>query len=99
MTESDEFSGPVVFEARFPPEARFAATAAGLAARLAAACGCAPRASEDVRDEVSRAFGEAQASAGGAGIDLTLRADRGAFEAELACGGRAFLHCSKTAPA
>jgi hypothetical protein len=96
MSESDEFSGPVVFEARFPPDSRFAATAGELAARLAAACGCAPHATEEVRGDVSRAFGEALGSAGGAGLDLTLRADRGAFEAELACDGRALLHCSKT---
>ena len=36
------------------------------------------------------------AAAGGNGIDVTLRTDDGAFEADVACGGQAILHCSKT---
>jgi len=98
MTETAESTGPVAFAANFPPEARFAATAAELAGRLAAACGCAPEAAEEVRGAVNRAFGEAlaPAAAGGNGIDVTLRTDDGAFEADVACGGRAILHCSKT---
>jgi hypothetical protein len=98
MTETAESTGPVAFAARFPPEARFAATVGELAARLAAACGCAPEAAEEVRGAVRGAFGEALASAaaGGHGIDVTLRTDDGAFEADIACGGRTLLHCSRT---
>ena len=96
MAETDEIAGPMAFEARFPPEDRFAATAGEIAARLAVTCGCAPGAAEEVRGEVSRAFAAALASSGGEGLQLTLRAEDGAFAADLACGGRALLHCSKT---
>ena len=98
MTETAESTGPVAFAARFPPEERFAVTAGELAGRLAAACGCRPEAAEEVRGAVNRAFGEAlePAAAGGNGIDVTLRTDDGAFEADVACGGQAILHCSKT---
>ena len=98
MSDTAEPIGPVAFAVSFPPEARFAATAGDLAARLASVCGCAPGAAEEVRGAVNRAFGEALASAaaGGSGIDVTLRTDDGAFEADVACGGRAILHCSKT---
>ena len=98
MTETAESTGPVGFAANFPPEARFAPVAGELAARLAAACGCTPEAAEEVRGAVNRAFGEAlaPAAAGGNGIDVTLRTDDGAFEADVACCGRAILHCSKT---
>jgi len=97
MAETAESTGPVAFAARFPPEARFAATAAELAARLAESCGCAPQAAQEIRGAVNRAFGDALASAAAVGsdIDLSLRTDDGAFEADLACGGRAILHCSK----
>jgi hypothetical protein len=96
MAETAESTGPMAFAASFPPEARFAATAAELAGRLAAACGCAADAAEEIRRAVDRAFGEALAAAGASGIDVTLRTDDGAFEAGVACGGRAFLHCSRT---
>ena len=98
MSETSDSTGPLAFAASFPPEARFAATAGELAARLASACGCAPEAAEEVRGAVNRAFGEALASAaaGGSGIDVTLRTDDGAFEADVTCAGRAVLHCSKT---
>jgi hypothetical protein len=98
MIETAESTGPVAFAASFPPEDRFAATAGELAARLAASCGCAPETAEEVRRAVHRAFGEALASAasGGRGIDLTLRTDDGAFEADVACGGQAILHCART---
>jgi hypothetical protein len=59
MSETAQSIGPVAFAARFPPEERFVATAAEIAARLAAACGCAPEAAEEVRGAVSRAFSEA----------------------------------------
>lgn len=97
MTETSEATGPLAFAARFPPEARFVATAAELAARLAAASGCAAAAAEDIRGTVQTAFQEALASASApdAGIDLTLRAGDGVFEAELASGGAALCHCSK----
>jgi hypothetical protein len=96
MTETAESTGPVAFAARFPPEERFAATAAEIAGRLASACGCAADAADEIRGEVSRAFGEAVAAPGASDIDVTLRTDDGAFEADVACGGRAILHCSKT---
>jgi hypothetical protein len=98
MTETAESTGPMAFAARFPPDARFAGMAGELAARLAGACGCAPGAAEQLRGAVSGAFGEAlaPAAAGGHGIDVTLRTDNGAFEADVACGGQTLLHCSKT---
>lgn len=98
MTETAETTGPVAFAARFPPEVRYAVTAGELAARLAAACGCTPEAAEQLRGAVNGAFGEAIASAtaGGQLIDVTLRTDNGAFEADVACGGRTLLHCSET---
>jgi hypothetical protein len=101
MTDTDELPGPVAFAARFPPEERFGATAGKLAARLAEACGCTPEAAEEVRGDVRRAFGDAVASAGdgGDGVEITLRAADGTFEADVTCGGRALLHCTKTRPA
>jgi hypothetical protein len=97
MIESADATGPVAFVASFPPDARFAATAAELAGRLASACGCEPGAADEVRGAVSAAFGQALAlDPGGASvIDVALRTDDGAFEAEVACGGRTVLHCSK----
>jgi hypothetical protein len=98
MTETADATGPVAFVASFPPDARFAATAAELAGRLASACGCAPDAAEEVRSEVRTAFGQALAlePGGASGVDLTLRTDNGAFEADVACEGRTILHCSRT---
>jgi hypothetical protein len=97
MTETSDPTGRLDFAARFPPEERFAAIAAELAARLAAACGCAAGAAEDIRGAVRAAFQQAIASAGGeAGIDLTLRAGDGVFDADLASGGSALCHCSKS---
>jgi hypothetical protein len=95
MGETAESTGPLAFAASFPPEARFVATAAEIAARLAVACGCAPEAAEEVRGAVNRAFSEALTSTVGRdGVDVTLRSDDRAFEADVACGGRAILHCS-----
>ncbi|MFO7694639.1 MAG: hypothetical protein R6V57_16265 [Vicinamibacterales bacterium] len=97
MTETSEPTGPLAFAARFPPEERFAAIAAELAARLAAACGCAAGAAEEIRSAVRIGFEQALAGAGGeAGIDLTLRAGNGVFDADLASGGSALCHCSKS---
>jgi hypothetical protein len=95
MAEPDESTGPMAFTASFPPEERFAATAGEIAARLAAACGCAAEAADEIRNAVAAAFGEALAVAAASGIDVALRTDDGAFEADVACGGRALLHCSK----
>jgi hypothetical protein len=97
MADTEETPGPATFVASFPPEERFAATAAEIAARLATACGCAPEASEDVRGAVGRAFTEVlpSAAAGRRGIEVTLRSDERAFEADVACGGQAILHCTK----
>ena len=96
MADTDEPAGPMAFAATFPPEARFAATAAEIAARLAAASGCAAEAADEVRIAVGAAFGEALAltAAAASGIDLTLRTGDAAFEADVACGGRALLHRS-----
>ena len=101
MAELEDTTGPMAFAATFPPEPRFAATAGELAARLASACGCADDAVSAVRDAVSRAFGEAVAgaAAGGDAIDVTVRSDGAAFEADLACAGKALLHCSAPRPA
>lgn len=101
MTEPDATTGPMAFTAAFPPEERFAATAGEIAGRLAAACGCTSAAADEVRDAVSKAFGVAVggAASSGTAIDVTVRAEDAAFEADLACGGRALLHCSKTRPA
>jgi hypothetical protein len=96
MAEPDESTGPMAFTASFPAEERFAATAGEIAARLAAACGCAAEAADEIRNAVGAAFGEALANASPSGIDVTLRTDNGSFEADVACGGRALLHCSKT---
>jgi hypothetical protein len=97
MAEPDESTGPMAFTASFPPEERFAATAGEIAARLAAACGCGAEAADEIRNAVGAAFGEALALAVAAasGIDVALRTEDGAFEADVACGGRALLHCSK----
>ena len=97
MTETADADGPLAFAASFPPEERFAATAAEIAARLAAACGCGPEAAEEIRGAVDRAFRDALSSAGAgeAGIDLTLRAADGVFDADVASGGAALCHCSR----
>jgi hypothetical protein len=87
----------MAFTANFPPEARFAPTAAEIAARLAGACGCAAETADEIRAAVVAAFGAALALAAAAtsGIDVTLRAGGSAFEADVACGGHSLLHCSK----
>jgi len=97
MAEPDESTGPMAFAANFPPEARFAPTAAEIAARLAGACGCTAEAADEIRAAVVAAFGAALALAPAAasGIDVTLRTGGAAFEADVACGGRSLLHCSK----
>ena len=99
MTEPDAPTGPVAFAASFPPESRFAATAGEIAARLASVCGCAADVVDQVRDAVSRTFGEAVAAPGAAPIDMTVRSEGATFEADMACDGRALLHCSKPRPA
>lgn len=98
MSETDESTGPMAFLASFPPDERFAATVGEIACRLAAACGCPAEAADEVRNAVSAAFGEAVplAAASASDVDLALRTADGAFEAEVACGGRALLRCSKT---
>ena len=98
MAELDDTIGPIAFAASFPPEQRFAATAGEISARLASACGCAAAAVDAVRDAVSRGFGEAVggAASGGHAIEVTIRSDGAAFEADLACAGQALLHCSKS---
>lgn len=97
MTDAADTTGPMAFAASFPPDERFAATAAEIAARLASASGCASAAAEEIRGVVNAAFREALASAGaaGPGIDLTLKTSDGAFDADVACGGAAICHCSK----
>jgi hypothetical protein len=101
MAETDEPAGPWTFAASFPPEERFVATAAELAARLASACGCEQHAAEEVRGAVGLAFSQAldAAADGTGGIDLTLRTGAGGFEADVACGGQVLLHCAKPRPA
>lgn len=97
MTDAAESNGPMAFAASFPLEERFAATAAEIAARLAAASGCAPEAAEEIRGAVYRAFRGALAAAGAgeAGIDLTLRTADGVFDADVASGGASLCHCSR----
>lgn len=98
MTETVESTSPLVFTASFPPEERFVATAAEIAARLAASCGCDPAAAGDIRGAVVGAFRQALAetAAGPRGVDLTLRAANGVFDADVAFGGAELCHCSRT---
>lgn len=97
MTDTPESAGPLGFAANFPPDERFAATAGELGARLAAASGCAPDAADAIRDAVDAAFriAVAAAGAGGSGVDVMFRTTGGAFDADVARGHDAFLHCSK----
>ena len=97
MAETTETTAPLAFAASFPPEERFVATAAELAGRLAASCGCAAEAVEEIRTAVHGAFREALASSGPCGpcIDLTLQAEDGVFNADVASGGAALCHCSR----
>ena len=97
MIDPAEATGPLAFAANFPPEERFAATVAEIAARLAAASGCAPEAAEEIRGAVDTAFRQAlvSARAGKPGIDVTFRTTDGFFDADLSCGRDAILHCSR----
>jgi hypothetical protein len=97
MTDPETATGPLAFAASFPPEERFAATAAEIAARLAAGAGCVSSATEEIRGAVVTAFRGALAAAGrnGLTIDLALRTTDGAFDADLTCGRAAVLHCSR----
>jgi hypothetical protein len=97
MTETADTTGPLAFAASFPPDERFAATAAEIAGRLAVSCGCAAEAAEEIRGAVHSAFRQALASSvpGGAGIDLTLRAEDGVFDADVTFGGADLCHCSR----
>ena len=97
MFETSETLAPLAFAASFPPEARFVATAAEIAGRLAASCGCSAEAAEEIRGAVHGAFLEVLAASapGGACIDLTLLANDGVFDADVASGGAALCHCSR----
>jgi hypothetical protein len=97
MIEPPESAGPLAFAANFPPEERFAATAAEIAARLASASGCAPEAAEEIRGAVDGAFRSALASAGAGrpGIDVSFRTTNGSFDADVAFAGAALCHCSR----
>ena len=97
MTDPETATGPLAFAASFPPEERFAATAAEIAARLAAGAGCVSSVTEEIRGAVAVAFLGALAAAGrnGLPIEMTLRTTDGAFDADLTCGHAAVLHCSR----
>jgi hypothetical protein len=97
MAETDTAAGPLAFAATFPPEERFAATAAELAARLAVSAGCSPAAAEELRAAVDGAFRRVLASSrdARAAIDLTLKTADGVFDADLAAGGVGVFHCSR----
>ena len=97
MAETIETTAPLAFAASFPPEDRFVATAAEIAGRLAASCGCSAEAAEQIRGAVQVAFREILASSApdGACIDLTLVAHDGVFDADVASGGAPRCHCSR----
>jgi hypothetical protein len=97
MVETDRPTGPLAFTASFPPEERFASTAAELAARLAGSAGCPEPAAREVRAEVEAAFRAAlsRGRANGASIDLCLRTSDSVFDADLTCGRVALLHCTR----
>jgi hypothetical protein len=97
MVEPSASAGPLALAASFPPEPRFAATAAEIAARLAMTSGCSLEAAEEIRGAVDRAFRSALASpgAGEPGIDVAFKTTDGFFDADVASGGAAFCHCSR----
>jgi hypothetical protein len=98
MAETDPEPGPLAFAASFPPEERFALTAAELAARLAGSAGCVAQAGGEIHAAVEAAFRQAVANAraNGAPVELALRASDAAFSADVACGGSCVLHWTRT---
>jgi hypothetical protein len=88
----DKSTGPLTFAASFSPDARLASTAGELAAKFAQTTGCAEAAIQGVRDAVGTAFDAALEAAGGASVDLALRAADGSFAADLTSGARSYLH-------
>jgi anti-sigma regulatory factor (Ser/Thr protein kinase) len=97
MTDMENPGGPLAFAASFPPDERYAPTAADLAARLAAAAGCGEAAAEDFRLVVDEAFRAVLAGDRPVqlSIDVSFRASAASFDADLSCGSERLLHCSR----
>ena len=97
MTAMEKPGGPLAFAASFPPDARYAPTAADLAARLAAAAGCSEAGAEDVRLAVDGAFRVALSGdrPDGLSIEVSIQTSHAFFDADLSCGGERLLHCSR----
>ena len=98
MAETDGAPGPLAFAASFPPEERFASTAAELAARLAGSAGCVSEAAGEIRAAVAAAFRQAIANArpDGPAVELALRASDSSFSADVTCDGSSVLHWTRT---
>ncbi len=99
MTETSDATGPLAFAASFPPEERFAATAAELAARLAGRVRL--RGGRGRGNPGRRADGVPGGPRGGRGADGAASTSRcgpadGVFDADLACGRRGALSLLET---
>jgi len=96
MTDTEKTSGPLAFDASFPPDERFVSTAADLAAKLATAAGCSEGVAEDVRLAVDAAFRLALSGdrPDGLDIELSLRTSGASLDADVTCGGETLLRCS-----
>jgi hypothetical protein len=103
MPHMEKSTAPLDFSASFPADARFAPTAAELAAKLAQATGCAEGDSQDLRLAVDGAFQRALSGApvngASASIDLVLRSTDASFATDLTCGDRTLLHVTHSRPA
>ena len=97
MTDMEKRGGPLALAASFPPDERYAPTAADLAARLAAAAGCGEAAAEDIRLAVDGAFRVALAGdrPDELSIEVSCRTSHAFFDADLSCGSERLLHCSR----
>jgi hypothetical protein len=85
-------TGPLIFAASFPRDARFGPTAGELAARLAQTNGCADASNQEIREAVGAAFDAALAEDMTASIDLALSASGESFATDVTCGPRSYLH-------
>jgi hypothetical protein len=98
MVDTDSTPGPLAFAASFPPEERFAVTAAELAAKLAGSAGCVAQAAGEIRAAVESAFRRALSNVRpqGGTIDLDLRASDASFSADVTYDGASVLHWTRT---
>ncbi len=97
MADPEGAPGPLAFAASFPPDERFASTAAELAARLAGSAGCVAHAAGEVRAAVEAAFRQAVADAqpDRPAIEIALTASDASFTADVTCGGSSVLHWTR----